>query len=483
MNRPSMTLLRQSALLIAVGLLARPATAADFAALTKHTPDGANAALFIDVAALKKAPLAEKEGWFDADAAPSGRPWYLPPEAEQVVVTTALDPNAGLTPQWEAAVLGLSAPVDLKAYSQAEGGYVDDFGGKAAVWAPSGAYLVPFGPTVLGELAPANRQAAARWSADAGKGELSPYLASAVGVAGERAPIVMAFDLANVVPPHVVYQTVRASEKIKGDAKKKDQIAKVLASLQGATVIVAVTDDAAATIKFDFAESVTPLAGVEATPFAVLANKLGASVRAKEGWTVKAAGKTVRAHGDLSVSGLRRLLSLIEIPTTKFSSLANEKPAPTQQEVVLKASKQYFDAVTTMFDDLRETLADADGNHALYMERYSRKIDRLPILNVDDALLDWGATIAETLRGGGQTVRGAGLRSGVRKAGAYGAYQYAYDGYGYYYGGQPTENALAEVSRQEGAAARSDVYASWKEMEDHTAQIRRDMTKKYGVEF
>jgi hypothetical protein len=116
------------------------------------------------------------------------------------------------------------------------------------------------------------------------------------------------------------------------------------------------------------------------------------------------------------------------------------------------------------------------------MERYARKIDRLPILNVDDDLLAWGGSVAETLRGGGQDVRGAGLRTGVRKSSIYGAYQYNYDGYGYY-GGQPTENAFGQINRQEGASARSSVYASWKEMEDSTAAMRRAMTKKYGVEF
>ena len=110
----SLTALLGRTTLLVVALVASPALAADFAALAKNVPDGANAVLFVDVATLKKAPLAEKEGWFDPDAAPSGRPWYLPSEAERAVVAVSLDPNAQLTPQWEAAVIGLTSPIDLK---------------------------------------------------------------------------------------------------------------------------------------------------------------------------------------------------------------------------------------------------------------------------------------------------------------------------------------------------------------------------------
>lgn len=473
-----------AAVAVIPNLAAAPAVGQEFDTLLKSVPEGANAVLLIDVADLKKTPLAEQQGWFEAAGRSADRPWYLPPEADHIVVATALDPTAQLRAEWEAALISLTSPIDVKAVAQSEGGYIDNLGGKQSVWAPSDVYLIPLGAKLLGEMAPANRQSAARWAASAGKGAatVSPYLAETARLIDERSPIIMAFDLADAIPPHTVYEAVRTTDKIKADTKKRDAIAKVLASLQGVTIMVLIDNDAGATVRFDFAENVAPLEGLEETLFSLLLGRLGASVRADEGWSVKGANKSIRAHGKMSVSGLRRLLSLIEIPTTKFSSLANAKPAPSQQEVMLQASKEYFGAVTTMFDDLRETLSDADGNHALYMERYSRKIDRLPILNVDDELLNWGATVAETLRGGGQSVRSAGLRSGVRKAGIYGAYQYSYDGYGYY-GGQPTENAFGEISRQEGAAARADVYGSWKEMEDHTAQIRRAMTKKYGVEF
>ena len=65
------------------------------------------------------------------------------------------------------------------------------------------------------------------------------------------------------------------------------------------------------------------------------------------------------------------------------------------------------------------------------MERYGRKVDALPILNVDDDLLAWGARIGETFRNMALAQRSSGIRTGVRKSSVYGNYQYNYDQNGY----------------------------------------------------
>ncbi len=189
--------------------------------------------------------------------------------------------------------------------------------------------------------------------------------------------------------------------------------------------------------------------------------------------------------GDLSDEGLRRILSIVEVPTTKFSSLKDVKPQPDQKDVVLESSRKYYTGISTMLDDLRGDVKKNRDNHSIYMERYARRIDRLPILNVDDELLAWGGSVAETLRGASLTSRSAYMSGGVRKAstyGAYGAYDYSYGGSGYY-GGQTTAGALNQATVEAGAVARSAQFGSWKEIEDSQAAIRKSMTKKYSVEF
>jgi hypothetical protein len=61
----------------------------------------------------------------------------------------------------------------------------------------------------------------------------------------------------------------------------------------------------------------------------------------------------------------------------------------------------------------------------VWIERYGRKVDALPILNVDDDLLAWGARVGETFRTMARAERASGIKSGVRKSSVYGNYQYA----------------------------------------------------------
>ena len=90
------------------------------------------------------------------------------------------------------------------------------------------------------------------------------------------------------------------------------------------------------------------------------------------------------------------------------------------------------------------------------MERYACSISRLPILNVDEERLAWGAAVAETLRGMSNTSRMSGVRSGMRKS---------------------------QIRREEQASAREARFASWKEIEDSMAQARVAMTRKDNPEL
>lgn len=50
-----------------------------------------------------------------------------------------------------------------------------------------------------------------------------------------------------------------------------------------------------------------------------------------------------------------------------------------------------------------------------WFERYARKIDNLPILNVDPEMLDYGVFVADSLRQSETVMKGIGAKSGMRK--------------------------------------------------------------------
>ena len=115
-----------------------------------------------------------------------------------------------------------------------------------------------------------------------------------------------------------------------------------------------------------------------------------------------------------------------------------------------------------------------------------------------------GKVVAITGAGGGLgkahalefAKRGANIKGGVQKskvvasygnyarfggAGPYGRYSY-----GYQYGGTSNRSATLQrssINRQVQAEAKKVRFTEWKEIDDGMAALRRDLTKKYNVEF
>ena len=79
----------------------------------------------------------------------------------------------------------------------------------------------------------------------------------------------------------------------------------------------------------------------------------------------------------------------MEPPSTKFSSLKDANVEAASGDDMAKNSLAYFQATQTLMKDLRQKAGSASSD-AYWIDRYASKIDRLPILHVDDELLDYG---------------------------------------------------------------------------------------------
>jgi hypothetical protein len=58
-----------------------------------------------------------------------------------------------------------------------------------------------------------------------------------------------------------------------------------------------------------------------------------------------------------------------------------------------------------------------------------------------------------------------------------------YDAYGYSTGYYDATHNRYTIRAEERAEANKLKFATWNELENATADIRRDMTQKYGIEF
>ena len=466
---------------IAMLVSVSPLVAADD--LMKRIPAGANALMVIDVAALAATPMAQTQGWQKKhEAAFVERPLMLPPEASRIVVGSQLNFAGELNVEWELAVMNLTEPLSMRSIARAEGGYLDKIGGTDCVWTPSDAYFVSLESKQLGVVFPANRQFVSRLTQSNSGGMSSVYLAAAEKLVDRTNQIVMALDLKEVPQPHRLRERLQASPALKPLSAKLESIEKLIAGLQGLTLRIAVGQSARGTLRVDFSESPQAL-GTQAKPVLLEAlDGFGAKLPGLDQWMVKTVEKSIVLEGTFSTDALRRVFSLLELPSTKFSTLRDEisdTPSPSSKA---PSSMAYFKGISVLIEDLRKTLGDTRDNHAVWMERYARKVDALPILNVDDDLLAWGARIGETFRTMALAERASGIKSGVRKSSVYGNYQYNYDQYGY--GSvRSTPSVKGQIDTEEKAQAKAVRFNSWKEIEDATAAIRRDMTKRYQMEF
>jgi hypothetical protein len=465
--------------LTAVATLQRTQSAfGQFSDLLSRIPGNANALVLIDVDAFYRSPMALRKGWKEHFATRSSeQPIILPPEAKRFILASHLDPQNNLHSDWEVAVIDLSEPLSMSLLARAEGGYIDSIGRTQVVWTPSHAYLIELDKQLMGMVYPDDRQAVSHWVdwMKTGKNTpLSPYLEKAAKRLRSEGQIVLALDLTNVLQPHRIDKALKETRILEGQKASPRAVAEAISSLQGVTLTIQFRSEAQAEFRIDFAENIRIL-----KPFAkelVLAamNRVGASVKDPDQWSTEVEENAIILRGQLSEAGLTRLSGLLELPTSKFSTLKEEtKETQDPAKAQFEASKRYFKSLEKLVSSLRQEIKSSN----LWFEKTARKIDGLPILNVDDELLGFGSWLSKTLRQMAEGLRGVGRE--VNVAQSYGPYQEvgSYGGYGYYRNSTGTNLAVG------GAQTGSIRTGGMQQIDNGLAEMRRKLTKKYQVEF
>ncbi len=481
--------------------------AADFDELAEMVPIGANVALIIDVDRILSTDMASKNGWGSPDAV-ANRPMYLPPEADRVVVSAQVDPVRRFAQAWEVAVISLKESLPMRLIARAEGGYTDTLNGQEVAWVPSDAYFVSLGENILGLIYPANRQAVSRWLRQRQNelGGISDYLRSSIQAvsAGPSAPqMVLAFDARDAVQPHRVHQDVSESPIVKEHELNVEEITNLLVSLVGARLKISISDSARGRAEISFGQTIPFDADVAKALVLNALTNLEAELPGADNWVFRVEGSMITAEGDLDEEALRRVLSVVEIPSTKFSSLREEDTeSEASQDEIARHSLAYFQSVTKLVEGLQKRSKSSNGDN-FWFDRYAKKIDRLPILHVDPDLLDYGQKTAETLRYMSGKRKGANIdtgvaRSNINASGGYGygdGYSGGYNGYYGYYGyrgaGYEDVTSRSRAESKAHIAAKNRIQAGatktkiegFRLIENATFEIRRTMTERYGIEF
>lgn len=482
----------------------RPAVA-QYDDLLKFVPGDANSIVYIDCEAVNNSKAAAENDWVRKhEESFAEGVVYLPPTATQFVLAAEFDLQTGAA-NWELALAKMPDPPSLEDVAAREKGYVDDIGGKKVAWTPRGAFIGRPADDIVALLHPANRQLLARWIQRKGTSSFAPsdYLQKAshsFDVIEGKPQVVMAIDASDLIQPHVVKERLSRSPAVKEKRADVDRLTRMLSGIQGVTFQLWLDKKSPeGRLTVDFSEKVEDSATMSGLfkPLVVEAlQRHGMAVDELENWTTRLSGTTASLEGNIGKSGLMRVFSLIELPSVDLYKSGMTEPTQPMVNPMIQATKDHFRSVQELLQDLKQDRRDsvAMTQVAKYMEMYARRIDRLPILNVDPEMQDYSAEVANLMRKAGQGWTNYGITSVAREQQIYaegqpGSVTYGYDyGHGpygtYTYDGwrnlQGERRAVNAQERYKAATNSTEIFGA---IDQITGEIRRAMTNKYQVEF
>jgi hypothetical protein len=456
--------------------------AAEFSEMLGRVPGDTNVLVMIDADRLFNSPLAREQGWKKKLATQQElHPVLLPVGAKKLVRAIELDVQSG-TQTKELTLLDFPKGPSLQKIADKQQGYLEKVANADVAWLPQGAYGTRLGQDLYGFLFPANRQELSGWLRSR-SGKISTYLLQAsTGMKQSGPQIVLAMDLEDAVTMSQLEAKLKSLKSISESQVDIPAITKVMGSLRGARLAVTFGAQANGTLTIDFEESVAPLKSVaQALVLETLAQR-GLSIDELESWTTQVEGKSIVMTGPLGDSGLMRLSSLAELPSQLIEDPEIQTDSTNPQ---LYATQAHFKSVDKLVQDLFKKEWTTFGQYAKWAESYARKIDRLPLLNVDEEMQQYSAGVADLLRQGAESFRGVGIRSYGRQSQVWNSnfVNYDYFGnryYGNYNAGDQARRAIGGEERMQGAL---DSATLRREVEQRTGDIRKKMVTKYKVEF
>ena len=489
-----------------------------FRDLVSQLPNGANALLIQNSEKTLASPLGQREGWkANLEKAFAAGLLRVPPKAKRFVLAAQIDFEF-MKPNWEAAVADLERAPSMGKIAKEYLGTPDKFGDTEAVALPNDAYVVSLRQNVLGAMAPANRQLVARWIRELeSPSKLSDYLQKAAGYSDEAGTeIIMALDLEGVFAPARIDGYLKSKKSLDEIQVDRAALARLLAALEGVRVGIRIGETPFGKLTVDFRDQVSLAPETAKKVLLEILAGAGTMIDDLSHWKPDVQGTTISLSGNLSPGGLRKMLSVIESPAPRGKSGGPDQEEPSPGDLEARRGQdtlRYFKTVDSYFKDLKQDLRDSKtiSQTKLWFDKYARKIERLPILNVDPEMLDYGALVAKGLRAATGSVSEMGISSSARQmqvqgtaaprvnAAYYGGYGVGragyYSGYGY---SNPGMNAYANsaynqvrqeaqqrrlIRTQERASTAMDLQQIKAELVEATANIRRMMTEKYKIEF
>jgi hypothetical protein len=477
--------------------------------LSAYLPADTNAVVAIDVQALEATELAKAENWKERRLAVRTRSGIAGPVPQLVLMGSQVKPMY-LESTWELSLSQLETPPNMANLADALNSNVDDIGGFPAIETNGESYLVRLDEKLVGLLHPADRQKVARWLREKKSYALSDYLSGALKRVTDRTPIVLALELRDITTPADVRVAIADHEAFEKHQDQVDEIAKIIAGVQGLSLDVQVTKNAAATLRLDFDQPAGALKDYKDLMIDLLAD-MGIHADEFRDWNANASGKTWMLQGKLTRPTIDRLFAIADTQFVAKLRGAGDYPGGKRPEDEAgKAAQQALNYYRDV-EDIVAKVGDYKGANPNMYARWFRNraedLENLPTLGVDPQLVDFALNVAKGLRITANTLRQGSSRKVAQEAsvsltggGSYGEFYGGTTwggsgGYGYYRGGgwydanaqadgrvqRGTQQRLVNVEQRSQAA--SAIFNSLDQITEEMTKLRLAMTEKYMVQF
>lgn len=459
-----------------------------FDALLKQVSNDANVLVLIDAEKIRRSEFARDIAAEDPDASANA---HVVPRSElsQVVLAARIRGFRESMIDWQTALLQLKTEPSAAGVAAMYGGSIEEIGKTEYAVLPYGAVAVAAGKNVLAVLTPPDRQQVARvvrQSTATRPAPLEGYL-GALNPAGSDALI--AVDVDGMFSRSQIRGGIESSDTFRDRRDQRETAIGVLSTLEGLTVRVQLRKMPRAELTVDFSQPIPDMSAWSKDLLKEILMDTGAWLDDIDAWEVRQEGRKLIIGGPISLSGLRQLFSLLDFPTevpAEFRPGAKLSPEKERQ-LAAKASLSRFRACEKLVSDLKKdnrARTSRIGESALWFDRYARKIETLPSLHVDPAVLEYCDDVVLRLR-----IQATRYRMGSLKISQQATTPNLFWGYfNNYYGSTyavwtRTESDADRTRRYERSAAAGDRAEQFQAIAEEGTKVRREMTMKYNVEF
>jgi hypothetical protein len=474
--------------LAATLMFSRPAQG-QFQSAAKWVPDSANTLVLVQAKKIFDSALGKKEGWrkdqikaFNSGAA------FLPVTTERVLISAQMDLDS-MQPTWKVSIFEKYGPdINIAKISEKTGGNIESISGRDAVILPNDTYFIQVDGTTLAAITPANRQLAGRWLATKATPAitLSPYLTKAMNFADNNADVILALDLEHVMDAG----TIAHKLKMGGFANDNDlkPVSEALSKAQGLMLGITVNDSITGALRVDFDGDTAILKRYIKPILLEVLGRRGAMIDDLNTWNLNLTGNSAVLEGPLSETGFRQVLSLVRHSINHDLILSPGDQAAAPEQSVATVSKQYFDKLQSIVNELTAMEKDrALNTYASFFERYASEIDGFSVINVDEDMAKFGSWVSDNFRDVAGVLRDAQFSKRSMQAGMsdsfYTAQYGAYGDYGSYSYQYDNSAARRAVGVQQNAAGEKSARDILRTVSKQMGALRQGMSQKYKIDF